>query len=215
MKTNTSKQPEQTVESLQAENAKLKKKIEEMNEKLINKKLKKKEMKEKYKTLLKKFEALEKEKINLIKENIQEKADQETKNLINTLNDKITEQTQVIEDFKEELIFLKGENKKLKNATRKIIEQRNETEIFFLISLEDVKREQYKKMKEQSKRGNFFPTLKKKYETDRVKVDIKTLDPYMKEKVLRNLFTKINEGYDPEKYKELNDIMAMDLNEYE
>jgi hypothetical protein len=37
----------------------------------------------------------------------------------------------------------------------------------------------------------------------------------MREKILRNLFEKINEGHDPSNYKELNNIMSMDINEGE
>ena len=44
-----------------------------------------------------------------------------------------------------------------------------------------------------------------------MKVDIKNLSPEMKEKILRKLFSKINEGYNPNRYKELNDIMAADI----
>ena len=67
------------------------------------------------------------------------------------------------------------------------------------------------KKKEIAKRGNFFPTLKKNYEKKDMKVDIKNLSPEMKEKILRKLFSKINEGYNPNRYKELNDIMAADI----
>jgi hypothetical protein len=35
----------------------------------------------------------------------------------------------------------------------------------------------------------------------------------MREKILRNLFEKINKSHDPNNYKELNNIMAIDINE--
>jgi hypothetical protein len=110
---------------------------------------------------------------------------------------------------------LNQENKKLKFLTKEIIEARNETEIFFLEALNEVKRDLYKIKKEKDKRGSFFPTLKKNYETNVVKVDIRTLTPEMRERVLRNLFEKINKGYDESKYRELNNIMAVDINDDE
>ena len=87
--------------------------------------------------------------------------------------------------------------------------------IFFLDALDSVKKELYYKKKEDSKRGHFFPTLKRNYEGNNLRVDIRALTPEMREKILRNLFEKINEGHDPESYKELNNIMSMDINEGE
>ncbi len=37
----------------------------------------------------------------------------------------------------------------------------------------------------------------------------------MRERVLRNLFEKINKGYDQDKYRELNNIMAVDISDDE
>ena len=46
-----------------------------------------------------------------------------------------------------------------------------------------------------------------------MRVDIRAFSPEMREKILRNLFEKINEGHEPSNYKELNNIMAIDINE--
>ena len=37
----------------------------------------------------------------------------------------------------------------------------------------------------------------------------------MRERVLRNLFEKINKGYDESKFRELNNIMAVDISDDE
>ena len=141
--------------------------------------------------------------------------DEEIKNFIKDLNKKVNTQENEITNLNQEIEYLNIENKKLKKITRKIIEQRNETEIFFLDALDDVKKELYFQKKEDAKRGHFFPTLKKNYEGNHMRVDIRSLSPEMREKILRNLFEKINEGHDPESYKELNNIMSMDINEGE
>ena len=137
------------------------------------------------------------------------------KELIKKYDDKLTEDQNEINSLNEEITYLNQENKKLKFLTKEIIEARNETEIFFLEALNEVKRDLYKIKKEKDKRGSFFPTLKKNYETNVVKVDIRALTPEMRERVLRNLFEKINKGYDESKYRELNNIMAVDISDDE
>ena len=129
------------------------------------------------------------------------------------LNEKVINQENEISNINQEIEYLNLENKRLKSVTRKIIEQRNEIEIFFLDSLDDVKKELYNKKKDDQKRGHLFPTLKKNYDSNFIKVDIREFNYEMREKILRNLFEKINEGHDPESYKELNNIMSMDINE--
>ena len=129
--------------------------------------------------------------------------EEDVKELIKKYDDKLTEDQNEIISLNEELLYLNQENKKLKFLTKEIIEARNETEIFFLEALNEVKRDLYKIKKEKDKRGSFFPTLKKNYETNLVKVDIRALTPEMRERVLRNLFEKINKGYDESKYREL------------
>ena len=44
--------------------------------------------------------------------------------------------------------YVNNENKKMKAITRQIIEQRNETEIYFIEALDEVKRELFIKKKE-------------------------------------------------------------------
>ena len=147
----------------------------------------------------------------MLEEKIEDNIEDETKALIDQLKEKINSQEKTINELMDENKYVNNENKKMKAITRQIIEQRNETEIYFIEALDEVKRELFIKKKEIAKRGNFFPTLKKNYEKKDMKVDIKNLSPEMKEKILRKLFSKINEGYNPNRYKELNDIMAADI----
>ena len=135
------------------------------------------------------------------------------KELIKRYDDKLIEDQNEINSLNEELHYLNQENKKLKSLTKEIIEARNETEIFFLDALNEVKKDLYKLKKEKDKRGSFFPTLKKNYEINTVKVDIRALTPEMRERILRNLFEKINKGYEESKYRELNNIMAADISD--
>ena len=121
--------------------------------------------------------------------------EEDVKELIKKYDDKLTEDQNEILSLNEELLYLNQENKKLKFLTKEIIEARNEIEIFFLEALNEVKRDLYKIKKEKDKRGIFFTTLKKNYETNLVKVDIRALTPEMRERVLRNLFEKINKWY--------------------
>ena len=141
--------------------------------------------------------------------------DNDIKELIQGYNDKLMDEQNEINSLNEELIYLNQENKKLKGLTKEIIEARNETEIFFLDALNEVKKDLYKLKKEKDKRGSFFPTLKKNYEDNTVKVDIRALSPEMRERILRNLFEKINKSYNENKYKELNNIMAADISDDE
>ena len=64
--------------------------------------------------------------------------------------------------------------------------------------------ELYKQKKEQSKRDCFFPKLKSFYEKGIMKLDIRELTPDLREKILRNLFEKINKSYNEKKFRELN-----------
>ena len=78
-------------------------------------------------------------------------------------------------------------------------------------ALNEAKKDLYKIKKEKDKRGCFFPTLKNYYEKTHIKVDIRELTPEMREKILRNLFEKINRGYNEKNYKELSNIMQAEL----
>ena len=173
------------------------------------------ELEEKNKKLIEETNEVNK-KYNLFITNDEKNVfEEDIKELIKKYDDKLTEDQNEINSLNEEMLYLNQENKKLKFLTKEIIEARNETEIFFLEALNEVKRDLYKIKKEKDKRGSFFPTLKKNYENNLVKVDIRTLTPEMRERVLRNLFEKINKGYDESKFRELNNIMAVDISDDE
>ena len=203
------------IKELTNENIKLKNKVEELTMKSDEDDEKIKELEEKNKKLNEEMNEVNK-KYNLFITNDQKNVfEDDIKELIKKYDDKLTEDQNEINSLNEEMLYLNQENKKLKFLTKEIIEARNETEIFFLEALNEVKRDLYKIKKEKDKRGSFFPTLKKNYETNLVKVDIRTLTPEMRERVLRNLFEKINKGYDESKFRELNNIMAVDISDDE
>ena len=177
------------------------------------------------KQLQKQIEKLNKNKINiskleemskkydlLIQEKTNDILEEEIKNYINDLNTRLDSSQNELNSLNEEMLLLSEENKKLKFLTKTIIEERSDTEIFFLDALNDVKMELYKQKKEQSKRDCFFPRLKSFYEDENgiMKLDIKELTPELREKILRNLFEKINKSYNEEKLRELNYIIGKD-----
>lgn len=203
------------IKELTNENIKLKNKVEELTMKSDEDDEKINELEEKNKKLNEEMNEVNK-KYNLFITNDQKNVfEDDIKELIKKYDDKLTEDQNEINSLNEEMLYLNQENKKLKFLTKEIIEARNETEIFFLEALNEVKRDLYKIKKEKDKRGSFFPTLKKNYETNLIKVDIRTLTPEMRERVLRNLFEKINQGYDESKFRELNNIMAVDISDDE
>ena len=203
------------IKELTNENIKLKNKVEELTMKSDEDDEKIKELEEKNKKLNEEMNEVNK-KYNLFITNDQKNVfEDDIKELIKKYDDKLTEDQNEINSLNEEMLYLNQENKKLKFLTKEIIEARNETEIFFLEALNEVKRDLYKIKKEKDKRGSFFPTLKKNYETNLINVDIRTLTPEMRERVLRNLFEKINQGYDESKFRELNNIMAVDISDDE
>ena len=203
------------IKELTNENLKLKNKVEELTMKSNEDDEKINELEEKNKKLIEETNEVNK-KYNLFITNDEKNVfEEDIKELIKKYDDKLTEDQNEINSLNEEMLYLNQENKKLKFLTKEIIEARNETEIFFLEALNEVKRDLYKIKKEKDKRGSFFPTLKKNYETNLVKVDIRTLTPEMRERVLRNLFEKINKGYDESKFRELNNIMAVDISDDE
>ena len=212
---NLKKQYISQIKELTNENIKLKNKNQELMIKSDEDEEKIKELEEKNKKLIEELNNINK-KYNLFITNDEKNIfEDDIKELIKKYDDKLTEDQNEINSLNEEITYLNQENKKLKFLTKEIIEARNETEIFFLEALNEVKRDLYKIKKEKDKRGSFFPTLKKNYETNMVKVDIRTLTPEMRERVLRNLFEKINKGYDESKYRELNNIMAVDISDDE
>ena len=153
-------------------------------------------------------------KYNLfIEEKTKNNLEDDIRQYMNDLNQRINEQQNEINNLNEEIMFLNQENRRLKYLTKEIIEARNETEIFFLDALNEAKKDLYKIKKEKDKRGCFFPTLKNYYENTHIKVDIRELTPEMREKILRNLFEKINRTYNEKNFKELSNIMQSDLSE--
>ncbi len=147
----------------------------------------------------------------LINEKSQDIINDEVKQYMEKLNQKIEEQQNEIKTLNEDIIYLNQENRRLKFLTREIIQARNETEIFFLDALNEAKKDLYKLKKEKSIRGCFFPTLKQYYDKSNPKIDIREMTPEMRERILRNLFEKINKGYDENHFKELSNIMEIDL----
>ena len=151
---------------------------------------------------------------SLIKEKTIDILENEIKQYINDLNIQIETSLNELNSLNEEMSFLKEENKKLKMLSNEIIQARNETEIFFLDVLNDAKIDLYKQKKDKIRKFSFFPRLKNFYEKENeIKVDIKELSPEMREKILRNLFEKINEGYNEKKYRELNYIMNENIDD--
>ena len=199
------------LDNTKKENENFQNQIEELQDKVKLKKMKKKLIKTENEKIKMDYDDLHNKFTTMLEEKIEDNIEDETKALIDQLKEKINSQEKTINELMDENKYVNNENKKMKAITRQIIEQRNETEIYFIEALDEVKRELFIKKKEIAKRGNFFPTLKKNYEKKDMKVDIKNLSPEMKEKILRKLFSKINEGYNPNRYKELNDIMAADI----
>ena len=203
------------IKDLANENEKLKNKNEELTLNFQESEERIKELEEQNKKLVGQINEVNK-KYNLFIINDEKNIfEEDVKELIKKYDDKFIEYDNEINSLNEDLNYLNQENKRLKFLTKEIIEARNETEIFFLEALNDVKRDLYKIKKERDKRGSFFPTLKKNYESNLIKVDIRALTPEMRERVLRNLFEKINKGYDEIKYRELNNIMAADISDDE
>ena len=203
------------IKDLANENEKLKNKNEELTLNFQESEERIKELEEKNKKLVGQINEVNK-KYNLFIINDEKNIfEEDVKELIKKYDDKFIEYDNEINSLNEDLNYLNQENKRLKFLTKEIIEARNEIEIFFLEALNDVKRDLYKIKKERDKRGSFFPTLKKNYESNLIKVDIRALTPEMRERVLRNLFEKINKGYDEIKYRELNNIMAADISDDE
>jgi len=117
----------------------------------------------------------------------------------------LSERDEEIQSMRIQLRIKSEENQNLRMLSQMILDQRSETEQFFIESLEEVKQEIYKRKKDNQKRAHLFPNLDKKYEEkSNKKVDIKDLLPEDKEKVLRHLFAKINENFKPKNYRDIN-----------
>jgi hypothetical protein len=135
--------------------------------------------------------------------------EESTKNL-NDLNEKCSH---LIDDKESEIVRLKNlvnmkndENTQLRGLSQMILDQRSETEQFFIECLEDVKLEIFKKKKENENKNSYFTNLNRKYQESlkfAKSIDIKDLTPEDKEKVIRLLFAKINENLKPKSYREI------------
>jgi hypothetical protein len=152
-----------------------------------------------------------------------EKLQDDYKNDLFEMNYKLTK---IIEDkdlemkkIKHTLSMKNEENVNLRSLSQIILDQRSEIEQFFIESLEEVKVEVYKRKKAEQRRDGYFPSLNRKYEDKGVgvnftnsnsnsnstkKINIKDLLPEEKEKVLRMLFSKINDNYRPKNYKNVD-----------
>ena len=201
------KQLKKQLEKLSRINFELSEQNSEYENKIKNLENKNAETNTKLQEMRNKYNSLIKDKTNDILED-------EIKQYISDLNIQIDSSQNELNSLNEEISYLNQENKRLKFLTKEIIEARNETEIFFLDALNDVKMELYKQKKEKIKRDCFFPKLKNFYETgNEIKVDIRELTPEIREKILRKLFEKINGGYNEQNYNELNYIMDRDTSD--
>ena len=201
------KQLKKQLEKLSRINFELSEQNSEYENKIKNLENKNTETNTKLQEMRNKYNSLIKDKTNDILED-------EIKQYISDLNIQIDSSQNELNSLNEEISYLNQENKRLKFLTKEIIEARNETEIFFLDALNDVKMELYKQKKEKIKRDCFFPKLKNFYETgNEIKVDIRELTPEIREKILRKLFEKINGGYNEQNYNELNYIMDRDTSD--
>ena len=201
------KQLKKQLEKLSRINSELSEQNSDYENKIKNLENKNAETNTKLQEMRNKYNSLIKDKTNDILED-------EIKQYISDLNIQIDSSQNELNSLNEEISYLNQENKRLKFLTKEIIEARNETEIFFLDALNDVKMELYKQKKEKIKRDCFFPKLKNFYETgNEIKVDIRELTPEIREKILRKLFEKINGGYNEQNYNELNYIMDRDTSD--
>jgi hypothetical protein len=159
-----------------------------------------------------------------VKEQLEEKQSslerkkEENRKELNDLNFKlgkiIEDKDSEVKKYKNLLMMKSEENLQLRSLSQMILDQRSEIEQFFIESLEEVKAEVYRRKKELERKGSYFPNLSKKYDdklqlnkenpTQMKKVNIKDLNPEDKEKVLRLVFSKINENYKPKSYKNID-----------
>ena len=159
-----------------------------------------------------KKQAFGKKKIKKLKEQIEQKE---------KIIEKIKEEYQSLQENEEEIQYLKNElsnkNKKLLSieyTSRIAMDARSELEVFFLEQLKECKIEMAKKKKmEEERKKNIFPFLNMSvsshyssninnsgsteddsfFITNAKKVEIKDIEPEYKEKLLRNLLSKLYE----------------------
>ena len=203
------KQLQKQVEKLTNMNLELSRQNSEYENIIQNLEDKNRENISKIKEIYKKYNSLIKDKTNDILEN-------EIKQYINDLNIQIESSLNELNSLNEEMSSIKDENKKLKMLSREIIEARSDTELFFIDVLNDAKKDLYKQKKEKIRQVSFFPKLKNVYDKgDEIKVDIRELTPEMREKMLRNLFEKINRSHNENNFLELNYMINGDIDNIE
>jgi hypothetical protein len=163
-----------------------------------------------------KIKQMNKNLYSLIQEKTIDILENEIKQYINDLNIQIESSLNELNSLNEEMSSIKEENKKLKMLSREIIEARSDTELFFIDVLNDAKKDLYKQKKEKIRGFSFFPKLKNFYDKgDEIKVDIRELTPEMREKMLRNLFEKINRSHNENNFLELNYMINGDIDNIE
>ena len=159
--------------------------------------------------------------INLIKAEYQKQVE-----MINNKYSQLLEENAVeIENLKNEI---EDRNKRIYLAqqnSKEVINSRSELELFFIDQLKQCRKEIIKKRKKENDKKNFYlPYLNKSanldsknvsnnnsnipqednvYITSMKKVDIKDMDPELKEKLLRSLLIKFNEGGIDKGFKKL------------
>ena len=155
---------------------------------------------------------------------------QEYNNQILVINEKFS---RILQENAEEIQNLKREiddrNKKIQIAqlnSKEVISARSELELFFIDQLKECRKEIIKKRKmENDKKNCYLPYLNKSntfnsrndtnnvtkddsiYITSVKKVDIKDMDPESKEKLLRSLLVKLNEGGIAKGFKKLRNTI--------
>ena len=159
--------------------------------------------------------------IDLVKNEYQKQVD--------LINDKysqiLNENSLEIENLKNQI---EDRNKRILLAqqnSKEVINSRSELELFFIDQLKECRKEIIKKRKKENDKKNcYLPYLNKSsnlesknnntnnnstitqddiYITSMKKVDIKDMDPELKEKLLRNLLIKFNEGGIDKGFKKL------------
>ena len=159
--------------------------------------------------------------INIVKNEYQKQVD-----LINDKYSQILKENALeIENLKNEI---EDRNKRILLAqqnSKEVINSRSELELFFIDQLKQCRKEIIKKRKKENDKKNcYLPYLNKSsnlesknntnnnnstltqediYITSMKKVDIKNMDPELKEKLLRNLLIKFNEGGIAKGFKKL------------
>ena len=149
---------------------------------------------------------------------------------VDELNEKCTalinESDEEIRQLKNQLAIKSKELEELRTASQNAIKQRSEIELFFIEALKEVKKDIIAQRKREIDRRNngLFPylnvsssyssgntnTSKKDdsiYVTSLKKVDIKDMDPESKEKILRALLNKINEGKQSKNFVKLKQLV--------